>query len=173
MTNIDWICCAILLIFSIIGFRRGLAGELFRIFAVILGLGGGFAFSDRLFQLIIHSVPRLSFTGMRVFIFILIFSFFAGIAILAGMLFSKLIRLTPLGWFDRIGGAVIGGLKGFMLLGLILWLLLCFPSLSTAINLDKTKIAGKTQVSISAIRHAADIYFKTKAAAITKAAKKD
>ena len=149
MTNLDWICALILLVFSFIGFRRGLIGEFFRIAAVLIGLLAAFIYSPLLSNTLVKFAPGIPFKGYKIIAFIAIFIAFAGIVVVCGIVLRKIIRLTILGWIDRAGGVLIGALKGLFIIGFFIWILSTMPSLASVINLNNTKIAGKATKVIS------------------------
>ncbi len=151
MTNIDWICVAVLSIFSFLGAKRGLIGEFFRIAAVIIGLLGGFVYYNTFANLLTNIFSHNFQSGFRIISFVIVFILFAGLVIFFGLVIKKIVRLTILGWIDKLGGLIIGATKGLFLIGFFLWLITIIPTMSSVINLDNTLIAGKTYKTISFI----------------------
>ena len=156
MIILDWIAAAILLVFAVLGFRRGLVGEIFRIAAVIVGLFGGFAFYGRLAELLLRFFPLGWQKGIQVVSFIIVFAAFAGLTVLLGMLISKILQLTLLSWVDRIGGAVMGLVKGLLIVGVLVWVITLLPSLEKRVRMDKSIVAKKSTAAISFIRAKAE-----------------
>lgn len=138
MTNLDWICAVVLFVFSILGFRRGLIGEVVRVAAVLVGLAIAFSFSSPAADVTNRLFPSFSFRAMRVLLFVFLFVSAAGMVALAGFLIKQVIRLTLLGWVDRLGGTLIGAAKGLLLVGFFVWLLAFVPGLAGSFQLDKT-----------------------------------
>jgi len=143
MLNIDWICLAVILILAILGFRRGLVGEFFRILSLTAGLLAGFALSLRW----AHKIEIGGVLGSKVAVvlmFLVSFALAAGLVLLIGKLVQKVIRLTLLGWFDRLGGVIIGLIKGTMIAGFLVWSATFLPFLDMQAKLGQSKIAGRS-----------------------------
>jgi membrane protein required for colicin V production len=153
MTLLDWVCIAVLLVFCFFGFRRRFSGELFRILSFLAGLWAGFNYSSSLTELIKRFLPFLSFTVLRVIVFIVLFVVATGLVFLLGLLVRKVIQLTLLGWMDRIGGVILGAVKGFFIIGFLFWLFGYFPFLSNTLHVNRTKVAKKALNSILWIYH--------------------
>lgn len=112
----DIVCLVFAAIFIIVGVRRGLIGEIFRFIAMVGGLIAAIMFYPALcqklgFLAVPHAVRELT-------AFFAIFIVTALILIVIGWLLTKIIRLTLLGWVDRVGGGIIGLAKAL----LIIWL---------------------------------------------------
>lgn len=148
MTIVDIVSIALLLIFCVLGYRRGISGEFFRVAAVIFGLMGAFAYSKHFALLVSHIVKFLSFKVLHMFCGVVLFVIFAGAIILLGILFSRIIRLTVLGIIDRIGGIIIGAVKGLLIIGFVFWMTAFFPSLNKVADFKNAKIAGKSKETI-------------------------
>jgi len=100
-----WIDIVLIIIFCLLVFHGiviGLIRGLFDILAFIVGYIAAILFSD------IIPLPR--FVS-----FIIVFIVAAAIIIVLGRLLSKLVHITPLGLLDRILGAFLGAVKGFVL----------------------------------------------------------
>jgi uncharacterized membrane protein required for colicin V production len=93
--------------FIIVGIRRGLIGELFRLVALIAGFVIAFLYYAEVAKLCHFKPPyfanSLSFT--------LIFVITALAIIGAGWCVKKIVHLTPLGWVDYFFGGTIGLFK--------------------------------------------------------------
>ncbi len=102
---------AVILVF--LGIRRGFIDEVMRLTAIVIGFIGALA----LYRTI---VPKLSFLSLSpaiatVVSFVLVFFCIALGIVCVGKLLKKMVRLTMMGWLDRLCGACIGGIKAFFL----------------------------------------------------------
>ncbi len=149
MLNIDWICLALIVLLAILGFRRGLIGEFFRILSFAAGLVAGFSFSLRW----IHKIDVGGGLGSKVLLVLLFlcsFALVAGAVLLIGKVVRKIVRLTLLGWIDRLGGLTIGLLKGVLISGFLVWTGTFIPFLDAEAKMKRSKIA-RHSVSASSI----------------------
>jgi membrane protein required for colicin V production len=101
------------IIFLIIGIKRGLIEELFR----LAGLIGGVLVAVR-FNSILS--PFLDFTKLPIptrnaIAFILIFAITLVLIVILGWLFKKVVHLTPAAWADWLFGGLFGVLKVLVL----------------------------------------------------------
>ena len=122
MNYLDIIIGIILIIFAIGGLRNGIIREAFALVAFIGGIYGAIQLSDLVGQWL-GKVINVSPEWMSVISFIVVF---AGLALLInwlGGLLANLIENMNLGVFDKIGGAVFGIAKGFLLIGVLILLL--------------------------------------------------
>lgn len=151
MTVLDWICSAILVFFCYTGYRRGLIGEFFRIIAVLAGMIAGFKFYERAACFAAENFSIPVNTLIKVLFFVIIFAAASGIILAVSFIVKKIIRLTILGWVDRLGGVLIGALKGMLLIGFCLWLIILVPSLRSMVRLDGTIVAGKATDTVKTL----------------------
>jgi len=103
------------------GFTKGLIAEVTQVAALILGVLLGTKLSYLLSDLLVNSAG-LSEKYVPVVSFILIF-----VAVLVGLfLLSKALtgiaKKIALGWLNTIGGAILGGLKFMLIIGIVLQL---------------------------------------------------
>jgi len=95
-------------IFTFIGLRRGLIGELFRLIALIGGLIVAFLFSKYLYEFI----PYVENQTLKIAISFLVLFLAAAVALhLIGWLIKKIVHFAMLGWADRLFGALLGACK--------------------------------------------------------------
>jgi len=143
MRNVDWICLAILSIFSFVGLRRGLIGEFFRVISLIGGLLAGFTLAPFLTNLLESHIPPSTIKYAQIlFFFVGCLTCIFAISSL-GWIIQRILRLTILGWVDRAGGLLIGSVKGFLVIGLFIWLISFIPHLQTNFKMQDTIIARK------------------------------
>ena len=109
MNWLDIVILIIILISAISGFASGLIKSVFSLVGLILGvvLAGRFyvALSANL-----GFIPGDS--GPRIGAFIIIFLAVTLVAMLLGMIFTKIISAVMLGWLNRLGGAALGIILG-------------------------------------------------------------
>jgi membrane protein required for colicin V production len=128
MHTLDILFVIIALVFVIIGMRRGLVSELFRLIALVTGFLAAFLYYPKATALLTFVPPSLSFT----LAFIILFIVTALIVLAIGWMIRKMIHLTPLGWIDHLLGGAIGLLKTVFLF----WIL-CFAFAMFPLSMDK------------------------------------
>jgi membrane protein required for colicin V production len=122
LNYIDLIIAVVLLISLFSGFRRGLVMEVFSLLALLAALLGAFSFMNFGAERLGEYIPELDGL-LPVFSFILLFLATYILLIITGKIFSKVIRLSPLGLFDQLGGSLFGAAKGVLFLSLIVWMI--------------------------------------------------
>ncbi len=126
MHTLDIILGIITLVFVIIGIKRGLTGEIFRILALIVGFIIAFLYYNEItplfgsLKIAIHIKNALAFFLLYIVIALLI--------LLVGWLVKKVINMTVFGWFDRLLGAGIGLLKSLIIAWVICLSISSFPT---------------------------------------------
>ena len=118
MTILDGIFVIIIFLALLRGLVRGLVKELVFIVALVLAFLVAWSGSAPLrlwMNQIIPDNPQLAATISYVIVFIAVFLLvlFLGIAV------RHMLHTLWLGWFDRLGGALLGMLKGSLLCGVI------------------------------------------------------
>jgi uncharacterized membrane protein required for colicin V production len=111
MHAFDIIFGVLALILVFLGIRRGFIEEVMRLAAIVIGFIGALTFYRQL-------IPKLSFLALSTHVamiisFVIIFFCFAVGIVCIGKLLKKMIKLTMMGWLDRLFGACLGGLKAF------------------------------------------------------------
>jgi membrane protein required for colicin V production len=114
MHVLDIISAAICILFVAVGIRRGLIGELVRLFALIGGLIGAFTLSS----VVCRMVPDFGLTTSirHTLCFMIAFLAVAAAIFSVGWVVKKIVHFTLLGWIDRLSGALVGVLKTILLL---------------------------------------------------------
>lgn len=115
------IACVFLII---IGIRRGLVGEMFRLLALAAGFCAAFLFYTEA-AAYIHFGNRYFANALA---FILLFLAAAVIIIGIGWVIKKIIHLTPLGWIDCFFGGVIGLVKAVFIFWVVCLSFASFPA---------------------------------------------
>lgn len=128
MNLYDIIIIAIVLLFGVAGARRGLVWEIFTMAGIVIGLWMPYAFR---FQ-IVEFVARYIGPGhLRIVATIAAFVFlFVAVYIVSsyiGYFLRKILRKAFLGWADRLLGVLAGLVKGILLVGVLVAVLLASP----------------------------------------------
>ena len=126
MNWIDFVLIGLLLVAIIIGSRRGLFSGLMGMLGLVCGVIFSINYMDQITAKFLSHM-RVS-TVMVVFMeFIVVFVMvYVGIKLL-GYLFYKFASLKPLGNLDKVGGAIMGIFQGWIVLGVLLFLLIFLP----------------------------------------------
>ena len=135
MNYLDIIIGIILVLFAIGGFRNGIIREAFSLLAFILGIYGAIKLSDYVGQWL-GELINVSAEWMSVISFIIVFIALALLINWLGNLLAGFVESISLGFFDKIGGAIFGVAKGFLLVGVVI-LLLDFFGVKDVLN-EKT-----------------------------------
>ena len=112
MNWLDITIIAIIALFAIVGFSRGLISQIFSIAALAGGLVIGFIFYDVLGDIFIREgvVDNRSIANVGSFIVLVFVSYV--IIQLAGWITTKLIGTLQLSWLNRICGGLVGAVMG-------------------------------------------------------------
>lgn len=123
MNVIDIVLLVILVVFILLGFRKGLLKEVVSIIGLVVAFWAAMRFTKAAAGLVPkHSLPAREAVAFLV-ILVGVFLLFQ----LMGFLLRKLIRASPLAILDRLGGVALGLLKGGLLLSLCLLVLTLAP----------------------------------------------
>lgn len=122
MNFIDFIILVLILLLVILGYRKGIIISLAGIAALVLGIYAAVHFSNYLDATLMEHLkpsrkwlPILSFS--LTFLLVLI-----GV-IIVGKLTEKIVDVVGLGFFNRLGGAVLGLAKGIILISILIFIL--------------------------------------------------
>ena len=117
MHAVDIIAAAVAFIFVVIGLYRGFVEEAIRLIGIVAAFFTGLALYR---ALAVHlTFLKLSGAVLSVVSFILIFLAALIVIVLLGLLLKKVIHLTVLGWVDRLCGGVVGFLKVFFFVWIV------------------------------------------------------
>jgi membrane protein required for colicin V production len=126
MNLVDLVLMALLLAAIIIGAKRGVFSGLMG----MIGLTSGVIFSINYS----HHITAKFLSHMRVSTVMVVFMAFIVVFVmvyvgikLLGYLFYKFASLKPLGRVDAVGGAIMGIFQGWIVLGVMLFLLIFLP----------------------------------------------
>jgi membrane protein required for colicin V production len=122
LNYIDYIILLILLLFVIHGYRKGFIIGLATFAALILGIYAAVHFSNYLDTTLAEHLhpskkwlPVLSFSITFLLVVILV--------MIVARLIEKLVDITGMGFFNRIGGAALGLLKGAILISILIFII--------------------------------------------------
>jgi len=122
MNFFDVLVLGFLALFVINGFRKGFIISLATLAALILGIYLAVHFSNFLSDLLQQNfhpsrtwLPILSFTGTFLIVVIL--------ALLVAKVMEKIIDLVGMGFLNKLGGALLGFVKGLLVASILLYIL--------------------------------------------------
>jgi len=125
-TVVDVAIVAFVVLFAISGARRGLIRQILQIAGIVAGFVCAIYFSH-VFAAWIESRFGAPNVAARVAAAAAIFIVVVVAFHLAGLFLRKIAQISMLGGLDRIGGAVLGAVKGVLLASLLLVILLDLP----------------------------------------------
>ena len=132
MNYLDIIIGIILIIFALGGLKNGIIREAFSLAAFIGGIYGAIKLCDMVGQWL-GKLINVNDDLMSVISFIVVFIALALIINWLGNVIAGIIESVSLGFIDKLGGAVFGIAKGFLLVGIII-LLLDFFGIKDTLN---------------------------------------
>ena len=135
MNYLDIIIAILLILFAIGGYRNGIIREAFSLVAFAIGIYGAIKLSDIVGKWL-GNIINVSPDWMSVISFIIVFIALAFVITWLGGMVANLIESLNLGFVDKIGGAVFGVAKGFLLVGVCI-LLLDFFGLKDVLDKEK------------------------------------
>ena len=142
MTFIDYAFLGVLLFFAVLGFRKGLIRQIFEFVAIIGGVYIAIRYHERLGQSL-GSIFRLQPQYEAITGFVILFLIFIIVTGAGGWLFGRLITYTPLGPLNYIGGAILGLIKGSVIIATVIIIIL---AMSEQVALDSVIITHLTPV---------------------------
>lgn len=119
---IDYIILAILLLFLIQGYRKGVIVGLATIVALILGIYAAVHFSNYLDSTLMEHL-RPSRKWLPIISFSITFLLVVIAVMLVAKLTEKLVDVVGMGFFNHIGGAALGLVKGVVLISILIFIL--------------------------------------------------
>jgi len=138
MNYIDILSGVLILVFIILGYRKGIIISLATIAALILGIYLAVNFSNYMDGWLLETVkpsrswlPILSFT----ITFLLVV---AGVLIVAKLM-EKIVDVVGMGFLNHLGGAILGFAKGVILCSIILFIVTGFDTKEKGITKEDKK----------------------------------
>ncbi len=124
MNTFDIVIAVLIAFFIIRGVFRGFVKEFFSIVGVFVGFLGAMRYYERLAALITGEIINPAY--LPIVAFLVIFAVVYFIISVSGVIIKYLLKITLLGWVDRILGAISGGLKGGLISAVFLLVLITF-----------------------------------------------
>lgn len=124
MHAFDIVIISIAGFFLIRGIFRGFIKEFFSIIGVFVGFFAALMFYRSVVQLLSAWITNEGY--LSVLSFMVIFLFVYVTISVSGVIIKYLLKITILGWVDRIFGAVFGALKGGLIAAVLLLALITF-----------------------------------------------
>ena len=122
LNYIDYIIIVLLVLFVIHGYRKGIIIGLATIAALVLGIYAAVHFSNYLdTTLMEHLHPSRKW--LPVLSFSITFLLVVIAVMIVAKLTEKLVDVVGMGFFNRLGGAALGVVKGFILISILLFLI--------------------------------------------------
>lgn len=152
MNILDYLLAAILVYCLIRGIFRGLVKELASIIGALGGLYAAYAY----YRVVARQLEGWISNGAWLNIIsclILFFSVYITVSIL-GTIIKYFMNIVFLGWTDRICGAGLGALKGFLITAVLLTVLTTFLPENAAVLRDSLIARNMARVSQTLIRAA-------------------
>ena len=124
-TWIDWGMTAVIVLSTVISINRGFFKEILSFFAWVIAVILAFMFSEILANMLIEYIdkPSLRMFIARSFIFIAVLI----VVGLVNRIVTSFIDVTGLSVVNRVLGAVFGGMRGFLLVFILLELIILSP----------------------------------------------
>lgn len=140
MNILDYVLAVILGYCLVRGIFRGLVKEL----SSIVGVLGGFYAAYNYYPQVAAPLARwISNPGyLNILSFSILFIVICLLVSIAGAIIKYLMNIVYFGWADRIGGAIFGTVKGFLIAAVLILMLTTFLSKNADI-LSKSQMARK------------------------------
>jgi len=122
----DIVAVAVIGFFAFNGLRKGLISELFKIIGVIAGLIIGLQTISTSAALV-HRTFSMGTNGEKALGFIIVFIGVMVISLLVAHFVKNIFKWVMLGWLDRSGGLILGGVKGALIISSVIPLISLMP----------------------------------------------
>ena len=122
MNYLDIIIAILLFLFGLKGLSKGLIIEVVTLLAFVVGIYGAMHFSDFTAEHLVEFI-EVSPKYLDTVAFVLTFILLVVVVNMIGRAVSKMVQALNLGFFDRIGGFVVGVAKGVLLCSLLVLVL--------------------------------------------------
>ncbi len=138
LTVFDVIAVAVVGVFALLGLRKGLISEVFKILGIVVGITLALQYINPMAK-IIHSFAATTEQVEKVIAFILILVFTMVVFIYLARVAKLVFKVALMGWLDKGGGLLFGGLKGALILSAFLPLFAFLPDKIDFIKETKKK----------------------------------
>ena len=122
MLWVDLGIVVVLTLMAIVGFRRGLVRQIVELFGLVLGLFLGLYLTAGLVE--DFGGPFRDYRLTQPVVFMLIVFLTIAVANVAGRVASEVVQVSFFGWFDQVGGALAGTVKGALWLSILITVIL-------------------------------------------------
>lgn len=147
MSSIDILIIALIIFFSVKGMINGLVLEAIGILGIILAfLFSYMAYSpiNKIMLKIITS-PEVASVMSYIVAFLVIYV----IIVIIGFMVNKFIKLLNLGGLNRLLGLIFGGIKGAVIIAIVLWLVVyAVPKKSPIVNEIKSSALSESIMKV-------------------------
>lgn len=127
LTVFDIAAFAVIAVFAFIGLRKGLIAEVFKILGIIVGITLALQYTSQV-AAVIHTFAALSDKVEKALAFVLILLLTIAVFIYLARIAKVLFRVALMGWLDKSGGLMLGGLKGALIISSLLPLFAFLPN---------------------------------------------
>ena len=127
LTVFDIAALAVIAVFAFIGLRKGLIAEVFKILGIIVGITLALQYTSPV-AAVIHNFATLGDNVEKALAFVLILLLTIAVFIYLARIAKVLFRVALMGWLDKSGGLILGGLKGALIISSLLPLFAFLPN---------------------------------------------
>ena len=118
MIWVDLGIVVVLTLMAIVGFRRGLVRQVVELVGLILGLFLGLYLTAGLVE--DYGGPLKNYRVTQPIVFMIIVGISIAVSNVAGRIASEVVQISFFGWFDQVGGALAGTIKGALWLSILI-----------------------------------------------------
>ena len=120
MSLLDIVVIALVVLLGLKGLIRGLIKEVFGLLSIVGGVFFASRFADTFGSYIHSAFFPIENVGVRSLVgFVILFALIWAAVQLAGTLLAKIVKVSGLGFVDKIGGMAIGSAKVFLVFSII------------------------------------------------------
>jgi membrane protein required for colicin V production len=131
MNLLDYLLVAILGYCLVRGIFRGLVKELSSIIGVLGGFYAAYTYYPQMAKPLGHWIENTGY--LNILSFLILFVGIYLVVSITGVMIKHLMNIVFLGWVDRIGGALFGAVKGFLITTVVILILTTFLPKNAAI----------------------------------------
>jgi membrane protein required for colicin V production len=132
MNKLDMIIIGISALATALGLWKGMVRQI----VTLAGVACGYFISLKLYEPVANILPKSIEPGVaKAISFVLIFVVFIIVSFILGAIVGNFLKIAGLGWANRLGGGLIGFLKGFVIIAIVVAVLIAFlPSNSAFLD---------------------------------------
>ncbi|GEM_PF-5454793 len=129
-TPLDFLIIVIISVPIVIGLVRGFFRAILGLLGVVTGIALAIAFSRPWGNQIAFWLKMQDPFAARIILFIVIFGACYLSAVITAMILRRVLKAIQLSWLDRLLGGAFGGLKGMMVVGVLILIMTSIPALT-------------------------------------------